>query len=62
MGMEIKRLEEQIRNLPIEGQGGKRDLLPLYADSGAVDALIKYLAEPFQGKVDYVCGSIPKSR
>ena len=51
MGMDIKKLEEQIRDLPIEGQGAKRDLLPLYADSEAVDALIKYLAEPFQGKV-----------
>ena len=39
MGMDIKKLEEQIRELPIEGQGAKRDLLPLYADSEAVDAL-----------------------
>ena len=53
MGMDIKKLEEQIRDLPIEGQGAKRDLLPLYANSEAVDALIKYLAEPFHGKVDY---------
>ena len=59
MGMDIKMLEEQIRDLPIEGQGAKRDLLPLYADSKAVDVLIKYLAEPFQGKVDYVCSPEP---
>ena len=59
MGMDIKMLEEKIRDLPIEGQGAKRDLLPLYADSEAVDALIKYLAEPFQGKVDYVCSPEP---
>ena len=45
MGMDIKKLEEQIRDLPIEGQGAKRDLLPLYANSEAVDALIKYLAD-----------------
>ena len=32
MGMDIKKLEEQIRDLPIEGQGAKRDLLPLYAN------------------------------
>ena len=59
MGMDIKKLEEQIRDLPIEGQGAKRDLLPLYANSEAVDALIKYLAEPFHGKVDYVCSPEP---
>ena len=62
MGMDIKKLEEQIRDLPIEGQGAKRDLLPLYADSEAVDALIKYLAEPFHGKVDYVCSPEPRRR
>ena len=61
MGMDIKMLEEQIRNLPVDGQGlgAKRDLLPLYANSEAVDVLIKYLAEPFRGKVDYVCSPEP---
>lgn len=59
MGMDYKELEDQIRNLPAEGQGGKRDLLPLYADSRAVDALVKYLAEPYRNKVDYVCSPEP---
>jgi adenine/guanine phosphoribosyltransferase-like PRPP-binding protein len=59
MGMELKKLEDQIRNLNLEESGGKRDLLPLYADSKALDALVKYLAEPFRGKVDYVCSPEP---
>ena len=49
MEMELKKLEDQIRNLNLEESGGKRDLLPLYADSKALDALVKYLAEPFRG-------------
>ena len=32
MGMDLKKLEDQIRNLKLEESGGKRDLLPLYAD------------------------------
>ena len=59
MGMELKKLEDQIRNLNLEESGGKRDLLPLYADSKALDALVKYLAEPFRGKIDCVCSPEP---
>ena len=59
MEMEFKKLEDQIRNLNLEESGGKRDLLPLYADSKALDALVKYLAEPFRGKIDCVCSPEP---
>lgn len=59
MAMDIKVLEDHIRNLGIEGLGSKRNLLPLYADSEALDALIKYLAEPYRGKVDCVCAPEP---
>ena len=59
MGMDLKKLEDQIRNLNLEESGGKRDLLPLYADSEAMGALVEYLAEPFRGKVDFVCAPEP---
>lgn len=59
MGMDLNKLTERIRGLAHEGTGGKRDLLPLYADAEAMDVLIKYLAEPFRGKVDYVCAPEP---
>ena len=59
MGMDLKKLEDQIRNLNLEESGGKRDLLPLYADSEAVEALVGYLAEPFRGKIDCVCAPEP---
>lgn len=55
MGMELKQLEEKIRLLAPDGIGGKRDLLPLYADRESMKALVSYLAEPFRGKVDCVC-------
>lgn len=57
--MNLKMLEDRIRQLAPDGQGAKRDLLPLYADGEAMDALIKYLAEPFYGKVDFVCAPEP---
>jgi adenine phosphoribosyltransferase len=59
MGMDIKKLEDRIRLLPADGIGGKKDLLPLYADKEALGALVTYLAEPFRGKVDYVCSPEP---
>ena len=59
MGMDLKKLEDRIRNLNLEESGGKRDLLPLYADSEAMGALVEYLAEPFRGKVDFVCAPEP---
>ncbi len=51
--MDLKKLEDRIRLLPADGIGGKKDLLPLYADKEALGALVTYLAEPFRGKVDY---------
>ena len=57
--MDLKKLEDRIRLLPADGIGGKKDLLPLYADKEALGALVSYLAEPFQGKVDYVCSPEP---
>ena len=59
MGMDAKKLENYIRDLALDGAGSKRDLLPLYADGEAMGALIKYLAEPYRGKVDYVCAPEP---
>ena len=59
MGMDLKKLEDRIRNLNLEESGGKRDLLPLYADSEAVEALVGYLAEPFRRKIDCVCAPEP---
>ena len=59
MGMDLKKLEDRIRLLPADGIGGKKDLLPLYADKEALGALVTYLAEPFRGKVDYVCSPEP---
>ena len=53
--MDRKQLEERIRLLAPDGIGGKRDLLPVYADKGAMKALVEYLAEPFRGKVHCVC-------
>lgn len=55
MGMDLERLEDRIRHLASEGMGIKRDLLPLYADQEYMGELIRYLAEPFRGKVDCVC-------
>ena len=57
--MDLKKLEDRIRLLPADGIGGKKDLLPLYADKDALGALVTYLAEPFRGKVDYVCSPEP---
>lgn len=59
MAKDLKALEGIIRDLAIEGPGSKRDLLPLYADSEACGALIRHLAEPYRGKVDYVCAPEP---
>jgi adenine phosphoribosyltransferase len=53
--MDVNRLEDMIRRLEKEGTGDKRDLLPIYADREALDALVAFLAEPFRGKVDCVC-------
>ena len=58
--MDLKKLEDRIRLLPADGIGGKKDLLPLYADKEALGALVTYLAEPFRGKVDYVCSPEPR--
>ena len=55
MGLDLKQLEDKIRLLVPDGIGGKRDLLPLYADKEAMKAVVEYLAEPFRGKVDCVC-------
>ena len=55
MGINMEQLEERIRLLTPEGIGGKRDLLPLYADGKALGTIVEYLAEPFRGKVDRVC-------
>ena len=57
--MDLKKLEDRNRLLPADGIGGKKDLLPLYADKEALGALVTYLAEPFRGKVDYVCSPEP---
>ena len=59
MAMDLKELKEKICDLTVEGLGSKRDLLPLYAESEAAEALIKYLAEPYRGKADYVCAPEP---
>ena len=59
MSMDLKKLEDKIRLLTTEGMGGKRDLLPVYADSEALDTLVKYLADPFRGKIDCVCAPEP---
>ncbi|MBQ8986941.1 MAG: hypothetical protein IJ100_06845 [Lachnospiraceae bacterium] len=59
LGMDLKELENRISLLAADGIGGKRDLLPLYADKEAVGALGAYLAEPFRGKVDCVCSPEP---
>ena len=59
MGMDLERLEDRIRHLASEGMGIKRDLLPLYADQEYMGELIRYLAEPFRGKVDCVCAPEP---
>lgn len=53
--MDTRELENRIRQLMPDGKSGKRNLLPLYADVTALQALITFLAEPFRGKVDYVC-------
>lgn len=53
--MEIQSLEQRIHELVGNGTSGQRNLLPLYADAEALDALVRYLAEPFRGKVAYVC-------
>ena len=47
--MDVNRLEDMIRRLEKEGTGDKRDLLPIYADREALDALVAFLAEPFRG-------------
>ena len=47
--MDLKKLEDRISLLPADGIGGKKDLLPLYADKEALGALVTYLAEPFRG-------------
>ena len=53
--MDSTQLENRIHQLMPDGKSGKRNLLPLYADGEALQALIAYLAEPFRGTVDYVC-------
>ena len=55
MGPDLIEIENRIRLMASDGIGGKRDLLPLYADGEAVKKLVAYLAEPFRGKVDCVC-------
>ena len=55
MGPDLKQFEDRIRLMAPDGVGGKRDLLPLYADKEAMKAVVGYLAEPFRGKVDCVC-------
>ena len=55
MGPDLIEIQNRIRLMASDGIGGKRDLLPLYADGEAVKKLVAYLAEPFRGKVDCVC-------
>lgn len=52
--MEKQYLEKQIRQ-NIWGKGSaERDFLPLYADRDNFDMVIRYLAEPYRGLVDFV--------
>lgn len=55
MGPDMMEIADRIRLMASDGIGGKRDLLPLYADGEAMKKLVAYLAEPFRGKVDCVC-------
>ena len=59
MGMDLSKLQDRISLLPVDGIGGKRDLLPLYADKETIGDLVAFLAEPFRGKVDCVCSPEP---
>lgn len=50
----MQDLEQIIRkNIP-GGDSSKRDFLPIYADGEVFGAIVRYLAEPYRGKVDYV--------
>ena len=46
MGPDMMEIADRIRLMASDGIGGKRDLLPLYADGEAMKKLVAYLAEP----------------
>lgn len=48
-----ERLEKLIRAYG-QANNGHRDLLPVYANPEAMERIVRYLAKPFYGKVDYV--------
>lgn len=51
---DMEKLRELIsRNIP-GGDSSFRDFRPIYADPDAMAAIVKALAEPFRGKVDFV--------
>ncbi len=59
--MDREALETRIRQLvtgrenDMAAKAGRRDILPLFADREALEALIPYLAAPYRGHVDCVC-------
>ena len=60
MGTEKKEtLEAVVRKNLNRDASGRRDLCTIYRNKEELDALVDYLAEPYQGKVDYVLAPEP---
>ena len=51
----LEELKEEIARLVPDGVRSRRNILTMFADPDKTQALISCLAEPYRGKVDYVC-------
>ena len=55
MAITIEELRKEIQCLVPDGVHSRRNILTMFADREKTQAMIAFLAEPFRGKVDYVC-------
>ena len=55
MAITVEELRKEIQCLVPDGVHSRRNILTMFADRGKTQAMIAFLAEPFRGKVDYVC-------
>lgn len=47
-------LKQKLQDTLVQGEDGRRDLLPVYADPELFSDIVAALARGYEGKVDYV--------
>ncbi len=53
--MNREKLNNAIRAQAVGTESGTRNLLPLYANRDAVNAMLTVMSVPYAGKIDYIC-------